>query len=147
MRVGAAEPRGDRHAAGTWPVTLADIKGSSEREMISSLTFMSGNTGGFQPAAAPPPPPSKNTKHSRPQDEKIQRQLIVSEAARIITGSFSSSAQLRVAPGGRTQLGTRRGNQREAEWMIVERLLGVATSVPQIFSPTGKQVRRDVRTA
>lgn len=43
--MGAAEPRGDRHATETWPVTLADIKGSSEREMISSLTFMSGNTG------------------------------------------------------------------------------------------------------
>lgn len=144
MRVGAAEPRGDRHAAGTWPVTLADIKGGSEREMISSLTFMSGNTGGSQPAAAPPPPLSKNTKHSRPQDEKIRRQLIVSEAARIITGSFSSSESLLEGALSSEQEG---GNQREAEWMIVGRLLGLATSVPPIFSPTGKQVRRDVQTA
>lgn len=91
MRVGADEPRGDRHAAGTWPVTLADIKGSSEREMISSLTFMSGNTGRLKACCgAATTTTVEKAKHSRPQGEKMQRQLIVSEAVRIISGSFSS---------------------------------------------------------
>lgn len=63
---GPAEPLGDRHATGTWLVTLADIKGSSKREMISSLTFMSGNTGDFQPAEPPPQTLPKKTMQRQP---------------------------------------------------------------------------------
>lgn len=68
MAGGSSEPRGDRHAAGTWTVTSADNKESSEREMIPSLTFMSGNSGDFQPAE--PPPPTKLKKQSTASRKK-----------------------------------------------------------------------------
>lgn len=111
-----AEPRGDRHAAGTWPVTLADIKGSSKREMISSLAFMCGNTGDFQPAE---PPPQTLPKNKAQPPGKIHRRLIASVVVKIFTESSSKSALLAVAPGGRTRLGTRSRNEGEGDdcWM------------------------------
>ena len=58
----AEEPGGDRHALRTWCVTLADIKRGCQWEMIKSLTFMSGNMGGFQHAV--PLPQTKHSQHN-----------------------------------------------------------------------------------